>query len=1052
MKQRHIILIGFILPGLVGVLLEWSDSQTSKLLERYLGNYWMAVPLIYMLLLGVLAGLEISRFFQPGNPPTSFPATRKSKSDRRPFDRQYRDALYNTYRVLVPAGVQNQQHKLEHGDIFEPPLLTINQLLSVPLPIGSQIDTTTPRDIWYHLNIPGRPRLFDRFRTDRRQRHFVILGLPGVGKSSLLHHIALIFVRKQHLIFNPPLRELTPILLVLREHIGAIKQNPHVDISQLITFYSRHHLELAKATVAWFVSQLRSGRCIVLIDGLDEIADARDRQLVAEWVQTQIKRWSTNYVVITSRPYGYVNNQLIGVRVLEVESFTAPQIESFVHKWYLATEIKMTNRNDEGVCRQAKKQAEDLIVRMTYKRDFSKLASNPLLLTMIATVHRYLLKLPEKRAELYKEIFEVFLSRRQTIVDDLVTLQKLRVLGPLAYRMMLQRDPQIEVATAVEVISAPLAEVSQQAKPELFLKRIEESSGLLLEVGPGIYKFAHLTYQEYLASVYILRQHNEKELINYIDDVWWHETILLAAAQEDASDVLEATLRYAGHSEQALSLGITLLDEAISLRPEVRNRFLDYLEANVEQGQPQQRTLIAEALLRYNQLQMVLLDDRKQRSIGSMLISHPAYQRFLDVQQVQGRAFFPDHWRSNEFPPGTSKQPALGVRLHDAIAFCVWLTERDRDGMSYRLPTSDESKNYQAGLDSRMRYWVTDGSERIYGERWTTPPDRVRAILADHLFDDVNAMQIFALILLVEQVRIDARELGDWYGREMLLSNEIMLAGRLEAYGVVMDALTQAIGRLHRDATLNLANQLAQVALTIQDKAKLAVERYTQAQAAAKASTDARDEDRKRAYGKLVDELRGEAREPIRMISDILKLIHEDLSRLRAILPAGLYEGGMVATRLQEVVRQAGMPAFRAIALPVPASQDEILAEVREHLHLIEITRLPELARAGYLGLDATYAAEYAQVFDRAGMGRPACAVEERLFLRYWSLISSLIWVSRDGAERGDWTRDQRAQGIRCCRRIYIDLLLLDERIAGRMPPVEGIRLVRELQTIETKG
>jgi hypothetical protein len=33
---------------------------------------------------------------------------------------------------------------------------------------------------------------------------------------------------------------------------------------------------------------------------------------------------------------------------------------------------------------------------------------------------------------------------------------------------------------------------------------------------------------------------------------------------------------------------------------------------------------------------------------------------------------------------------------------------------------------------------------------------------------------------------------------------------------------------------------------------------------------------------------------------------------------------------------------------------------------------------------------------------------------------------------------------MRIGRRIYIDLVLLDERIAGRMPPVEGIRLVRE--------
>ncbi|NNJ10339.1 hypothetical protein EKD04_008360 [Chloroflexales bacterium ZM16-3] len=39
---------------------------------------------------------------------------------------------------------------------------------------------------------------------------------------------------------------------------------------------------------------------------------------------------------------------------------------------------------------------------------------------------------------------------------------------------------------------------------------------------------------------------------------------------------------------------------------------------------------------------------------------------------------------------------------------------------------------------------------------------------------------------------------------------------------------------------------------------------------------------------------------------------------------------------------------------------------------------------------------------------------------------------------------EQRVQGLRSCRQIYVDLVILEERIAGRMPPVEGIRLVRE--------
>lgn len=605
MSQRYIILIVFILPGAVGALIgRWKPD----LLDILPAGLTQAALSIYLLLIGVFAGFEFRGFFQPAA--VGGPRRLRRIGRRRSFERQYREAIYSRYRDLLATGVQHQQNTLEQEHIFEPPLLALTPARPVPAS-NAQGEALAPQLIWKHLAIP-RPRLFPAlFKPERRPHHFVILGMPGSGKSTLLQHIALTFAQRQYLTFNPPIRELTPILLVLRDHLDAIKLNPQIDVAQLITSYARSRLDIPTASPGWFVARLRNGGAIVLLDGLDEIADPQDRKLMAAWVQSQLGRWSSTYVVITSRPHGYVNNPLDGVRVLSVEPFTAPQIDSFVRKWYLATEIKSTQRDDDGVRRRASENAEDLIVRMTHKRDLSNLASNPLLLTMIATVHRYLLKLPEKRAELYREIFEVFLGRRQKVEDGLVVLQKLRVLGPLAYRMMHRRDPQINLAEAVDVIAQPLADVSVQERPAEFLKRIEESSGLLLEIAPGVYKFAHLTYQEYLASVYILRQHLESELIHYVDDTWWHETILLAAAQEDASEVLEAALSYAGQSERALSLGITILEEAISLRPEVRTRFLAYMEEHVEHGTPEQRTLIADALLRYNLRQMAMLDERR---------------------------------------------------------------------------------------------------------------------------------------------------------------------------------------------------------------------------------------------------------------------------------------------------------------------------------------------------------------------------------------------------------------------------------------------------------
>jgi hypothetical protein len=50
---------------------------------------------------------------------------------------------------------------------------------------------------------------------------------------------------------------------------------------------------------------------------------------------------------------------------------------------------------------------------------------------------------------------------------------------------------------------------------EDFVAMIKARTGLLIERGDGLYSFAHLTFQEYLAAAYI-----EYEHVDSIDDIW----------------------------------------------------------------------------------------------------------------------------------------------------------------------------------------------------------------------------------------------------------------------------------------------------------------------------------------------------------------------------------------------------------------------------------------------------------------------------------------------------------------------------------------------------
>ena len=113
----------------------------------------------------------------------------------------------------------------------------------------------------------------------------------------------------------------------------------------------------------------------------------------------------------------------------------------------------------------------------------SSRAVNPLLLTMIATVHRYRSSLPGRRVELYAEICEVFLGKRQQAKGlelELTPAQKQRVLQPLAWFMMTRELREIERDQAETVLAEPLQLVSPNHHPADFVPMIERSSGLLL--------------------------------------------------------------------------------------------------------------------------------------------------------------------------------------------------------------------------------------------------------------------------------------------------------------------------------------------------------------------------------------------------------------------------------------------------------------------------------------------------------------------------------------------------------------------------------------------
>ncbi|MFL6546785.1 MAG: NACHT domain-containing protein, partial [Candidatus Udaeobacter sp.] len=238
---------------------------------------------------------------------------------------------------------------------------------------------------------------------------------------------------------------------------------------------------------------------------------------------------------------------------------------------------------------------------------------------------------------------------------ELTSAQKVRVLRVLAMEMMIREVREIGVPEASTLIDSTLKLVAPDLQPETFLSMIEDSSALLTQKENGVYGFAHLTFQEYLASVHVKEERLATTLADQVDNPWWHETARLYAAQSDASPILERCLLYERPALEVLLLAGDCEREALELAEHLRDRLKNITIGMVEDCEPHRRRHAAEYLLERRLREMPQVSDN--RYIDSSPVTNAEYQLFIEELKVRGEQRSPDHWRQEYFADGMGLYP-----------------------------------------------------------------------------------------------------------------------------------------------------------------------------------------------------------------------------------------------------------------------------------------------------------------------------------------------------------------------------------------------------------
>ncbi len=379
-----------------------------------------------------------------------------------------------------------------------------------------------------------------------RHHHLVVLGEPGAGKTTLLKWLAIVAAEGHWPALTREAGARLPLLISVGRLAEVLAPGDAPSSTVLARYFGVRDGALADAVASFLHRQLEAGRCLVLLDGLDEVR-AEDRELTEAWLRDFAARYPQNRFVATSRFVGYSGLRLPeDAAVVRLTALDASARRRFVRAFCNAY-LKWETGEERAA--EAEAQATALLQAIEASDRLSALARNPFMLSALALIHRAEGRLPRHRVQAYqmflRALCETWSEARKLVsggapIGDAAAgvayeEEAIPVLGELALAMH-ERFPRgiAPVEIVRQVIASALKareeldDATALAAADVFLKRAGEEVQILLERGAGQWGFLHLTFQElFVAAGLHAGERFDDVAMEHLLEPRWEEVIRL---------------------------------------------------------------------------------------------------------------------------------------------------------------------------------------------------------------------------------------------------------------------------------------------------------------------------------------------------------------------------------------------------------------------------------------------------------------------------------------------------------------------------------------------